>query len=220
LDAAARRTDAPFGVDRWLGALGAWTLRLLGATWRLERSGSDPFSGPGDGPVLGALLHRDFLIAAWAFRDRGLHVGVSRSRDGDRIDAALGRLGYGASARGSSSRGGAAAQRGLIARLREGRSVAVVVDGPRGPAGEPKPGIVQLARHSGRAITPVRFEAAPAWRFGSWDRACLPLPFARVVCRFGEPLAVEGTANDGDSAGDARTRAALAAALGGRGADT
>ena len=27
--------------------------------------------------------------------------------------------------------------------------------------------------------------AAPAVRFGSWDRTVLPLPFARVVCRYG-----------------------------------
>ncbi len=191
LDRPGPAQSPPFGVgERLLGALVAAALRLLGATWRVHVEGPDPFAA-GAVPVLGALLHRDFLVAAWHFRDRGIHVGVSRSRDGARIDAVLARLGYGASARGSSSSGGAAAQRTLLGRLQAGRSVAVVVDGPRGPAGEPKPGIVHLGRRSKVAIQPVTFEARPAWRFGSWDRAALPLPFARIECRYAEPLCVE-----------------------------
>lgn len=180
-------TENPSGARRLLGRVGALALCALGATWRLRMSGPDPFAR-GDVPVLGALLHRDFLMAAWLFRDRGIRVAVSRSRDGDLIDRVLGALGYAAAARGSSSRSGAAAQLALLRSLEAGQSVAVVVDGPRGPAGRPKPGIARLARHTARPITPVAFDARPAWRFGSWDAACLPLPFARVECRFGEPL--------------------------------
>ncbi len=180
---------APSGADRWLGRLVAAALRCLGATWRVHVTGPDPFAS-GRQPVLGALLHRDFLVAAWFYRDRGIHVGVSRSRDGARIDAVLRALGYGGSARGSSTRGGLAAQRALLGRLEAGASVAVVVDGPRGPAGEAKPGVVQLARHAARPIQPVVFESRPAWRFGSWDRTALPLPFARINCRYADPIEV------------------------------
>lgn len=190
MEAPRPPSTGPFGADRWLAALAAAALRVLGATWRLRVEGPDPFV-VGHGAVLGALLHRDFLIAAWAFRDRGIRVGVSRSRDGDRIDAVLSRLGYGASARGSTSRGGAAAQRALLAALERGGDVAVVVDGPRGPAGRPKPGVGWLAAKTGRPITPVRFEAPFALRFGSWDRARLPLPFAKVRCRFGDAVKVD-----------------------------
>lgn len=177
----------PRGTTRLLGRAAAWLLRMLGATWRVRVSGPDPFQA-GATPVLGALLHRDFLVAAWYFRDRGISVGVSASRDGDLIDAALGALGYAEAARGSSSRGGAVAQLSLLRSLQAGRSVAVVVDGPRGPAGRPKPGIARLARRTGRPITPFSCRARFAWRFGSWDAACLPLPFARVECRFGDSL--------------------------------
>ena len=172
---------------RLLAAIAALGLRLLGATWQVRITGHDPFEA-GDHPVLGALLHRDFLVAAWHYRDRGIHVGVSRSRDGDRITAVLRKLGYGEPARGSSSSGGALAQIRLLRVLDANEHVAVVVDGPRGPAGIPKPGIAQLARESGRPITPVTFHASRAIRFGSWDRAQLPLPFARVEVRYGEAL--------------------------------
>jgi len=36
----------------------------------------------------------------------------------------------------------------------------------------------------------VGIAAAPAIRFGSWDKALLPLPFARVHCHYGEALIV------------------------------
>ena len=181
---------------RLLAAIVAAGLRLLGATWRLRITGHDPFAA-GDHPVLGALLHRDFLVAAWHYRDRGIHVGVSRSRDGDRIAAVLRKLGYGEPARGSSSRGGALAQIRLLRVLDAHEHVAVVVDGPRGPAGKPKPGIAQLARESGRPITPVTFHASRAIRFGSWDRAQLPLPFAKVEVRYGEAMVLGGEAERG-----------------------
>lgn len=198
---SATPADAPDprGMTGLVGWLAAGLLRVLGATWRVRTSGPDPFSA-GHTPVLGALLHRDFLIAAWLFRDRGIRVGVSRSRDGELIDRVLGALGYAEAARGSSSRGGAVAQLSLLRSLQAGRSVAVVVDGPRGPAGRPKPGVVRLAQHTRRPITPVSFHARFAWRFGSWDATCLPLPFARVECRYAAPIVVRAHEDDGRGA--------------------
>jgi len=66
--------------------------------------------------------------------------------------------------------------------------VAVLVDGPRGPARRAKTGIISIARLAERPIQPVAFAARPALRLGSWDGSLIPLPFARVVCAFGDPL--------------------------------
>jgi len=115
-------------------------------------------------------------------------VPVSRSRDGDYIAAAMIDLGFAPPPRGSSSRGGASALRAMGRALVGGTTVAALVDGPRGPAGEVKPGVLWLARVSGVPITPVAFAARPVWRFGSWDRTRLPPPFARVLAGFGEPV--------------------------------
>jgi len=202
----------PRGVTKLLGAIGAVLLRALGATWRVRIDGPDPFDEAAEAPVLGALLHRDFLMAAWFFRDRGIRVGISRSRDGDLIDQALAQLGYAEAARGSSSRGGAVAQLGLLRALEAGGSVAVVVDGPRGPAGQPKPGIARLATRTGRPISAVTFRARFAWRFGSWDSACLPLPFARVECLFSAPIHAD---ESGDGEGESRVLHELASRLAG-----
>ncbi|MEN8161517.1 MAG: lysophospholipid acyltransferase family protein [Myxococcota bacterium] len=171
-----------------LGRLVAWLLRALGATWRVHVEGPDPFGDTG--PLVLGTWHRSLLIAAHCWRDRGLVIPVSRSRDGDRIDGVLQRLGFAESARGSSSRGATAVLRELIRRVRQGEVIGMLPDGPRGPSGVAKPGIVALARVTGARLVPVGIAARPVWRFGSWDRAELPRPFARVHCVYGEPLRV------------------------------
>jgi lysophospholipid acyltransferase (LPLAT)-like uncharacterized protein len=172
----------------------AWALRALGASWRVEFRGDDPFVPPeGESerrPFLAALWHEDVIAAATVFRDTGVQVPVSLSRDGSHITAVMRRLGLGDPPRGSSSRSGSAALRGVVRAVRETGLVAMLVDGPRGPARQPKPGIVAAARLSGEPILPVALEARPCLRFGSWDRTKLPLPFARVVVGYGERLSV------------------------------
>jgi len=174
--------------------LASGLMRLLGASWRAATEGPAPLR-TGDAPRLAAFYHCDILVAAWYYRDRGFSTAVSRSRDGDLIAALLGALGYRAPARGSSSRGGAAALHHLVRMLDSGVTLSLQTDGPRGPARVSKPGIVALARLSGVAITPVAFSARPCLRFRSWDRTLLPLPFARVVCHYGAPIEVPSDAD-------------------------
>jgi lysophospholipid acyltransferase (LPLAT)-like uncharacterized protein len=175
-------------VGALIGALAAWLLRALGATWRVRVLGPELHA---DGEVrLGALWHRDAALGAWFYRDRGIMMPVSQSRDGDIFDAMLLRLGFASSARGSSSRGGLGLLRQMIRGLRSDLTVAVLPDGPRGPARKAKPGVIALAAATGKPIYPVALAGQPTWTTGSWDRIRLPRPFARVVCAYGEPLAV------------------------------
>jgi hypothetical protein len=169
-------------------ALVAAVLRLLGLTWRLRFEGESPLVG--ERPVIGALWHRGLLAAAWAFRSPRVAVPVSLSRDGDLTAAVLARLGFAPSPRGSSSRGAPGLLRAMIRAGRQGLSIGVLSDGPRGPARRAKPGILAVARATGLPIHPVAVSARPCLRLGSWDRALLPLPFAEVVVAYGEPLLV------------------------------
>ena len=203
---------------RVLAAVVAWLLRLIAASWRIEYRGTNPFAeASGAQSVVAVTWHRNLLLGAALFRDSGIHVPVSQSRDGERIAAVMARLGLGAPPRGSSSRGGSAALREMLRLVRSGRHVTLLADGPRGPAGVAKPGVVALARLSGRAIHPLALSAAPSVRFGSWDGSLLPLPFARVICHFGAPFAVEADSArrepDEDSQALGRTLEALTEAL-------
>ncbi len=169
------------------GALAALAIRALGATWRVRVGGSP---GPASRPVVFVGWHHGLLVAAFLLRDRGLWVPVSHSRDGDWAEAVLRRLGYAASPRGSSSRGGSQLLREMIRRVRGGESGGLLPDGPRGPAFAAKPGVIALASASGAPLIPVGIAASPARRLASWDRALLPIPFARVSVCYGVLLEV------------------------------
>lgn len=207
---AARPQNPAVGIRlRLFGWLSAALVRLLGATWRYQVLGRDPRAtesreADSNPAHLAALFHESLLPSAHFFRDRGYSVAVSRSRDGDRIDATLRSLGYGARARGSSSRGGTAALRGLVRLIDSGTTVSVLVDGPRGPARVSKAGIIALARLTDRPIQPVAFSARPAVRLRSWDGSLIPLPFARIVCAFGEPFEVDREADESRELSEAR----------------
>lgn len=196
-------SNARARLDRVLGRIAAAALRLLGATWRLERNGTDPLDV--DALFLGAIWHAGLFCAAHRFRDRSIAIAVSRSRDGDRIDAVLQALGFAPSPRGSSSRGGAAALAGLIRTARAGHSLGLLVDGPKGPARAVKPGVVAAARVTGLPIYPIGIAAKPALRFRSWDQVFLPLPFARVAFEYAAPMDIPREA-ERDDAEQWRTR--------------
>ncbi|MEE9281378.1 MAG: DUF374 domain-containing protein, partial [Myxococcota bacterium] len=114
---------------------------------------------------------------------------ISRSRDGERIATICERIGY-STVRGSSSRSGARALREVVHLLKKNRVVGHVVDGPRGPAGEIKPGLVQIAQRSGAAIVPIYATAAHRWEAPSWDRMQIAYPFSRVLVRYGPAVEV------------------------------
>jgi hypothetical protein len=178
-----------FRLSVWLGGIVfAPFLRLLGATWRIESEGEDPLASPAQ--FLVATWHQGLFCGAYHYRNRLVGIPVSQSRDGDRIEAVLQRLGFGPSPRGSSSRGGRQALQGMIDAWKNGQPLGILCDGPRGPARKCKPGAVAAGRATGMPIRPIGIAGAPAIRFPSWDRAFLPLPFARVVFVYPPPLAI------------------------------
>jgi lysophospholipid acyltransferase (LPLAT)-like uncharacterized protein len=108
----------------------------------------------------------------------------------------LERLGF-STVRGSSRLRGAAALRELLRRLGgRGEPLAVVVDGPLGPAGRAKTGVVYCARISKRPVRAVG--TAASWRLvfpGTWSGIYLPLPFSRVVVAVDRGLEVPESAS-------------------------
>ena len=86
----------------------------------------------------------------------------------------------------------------MIAQLNQSGLAAHVVDGPKGPAGVIKAGVVSLARATGAVVVPVYATSDRAWYFNSWDRFMLPKPFANVNLRFGEMLDLTSGVSDKD----------------------
>jgi lysophospholipid acyltransferase (LPLAT)-like uncharacterized protein len=172
--------------------------QLLFRSCRLRFVGKeheDRFLRAGE-PICFAGFHQGMLYLPFHFRDRDGVVMVSASRDGDLIAHTMARFGL-RSARGSSKRGGAGALQAMIAEVNASRcSAGMIVDGPLGPAGVAKPGVLQLARDTGLPIVPGNWWARPHIEFGSWDRTIVPLPFARMVFAFEPAINVPPDATD------------------------
>lgn len=177
-------------------SLGHWAVRLLAATLALRRDEKHarPFWEQ-RAPVIYAVWHGRVLMLPWLYgRTHQVHVMASRSRDGELVTRFAWRFGF-RSVRGSTTRGGSEALRGLARLLRKGREVAVVPDGPLGPRGVVQPGVIALARMTRAPILPLTFSAHPSWRLASWDEFLVPKPFARALVMFGPPLVVPSDAD-------------------------
>jgi lysophospholipid acyltransferase (LPLAT)-like uncharacterized protein len=182
-----------------LGRLKMWfappLYRLLSASARLAGGGTA--RRPHDRPVIFACLHRDMLPAILHVRAARPTLLVSRSPDGDILIRTLRRHGYDF-VRGSTGKEGGRAVRELLQVLGSGRSVGIAVDGPRGPFGVVRDGVVQLSRLTGVPIVPLSFRGGRHLSLANWDRTVLPLPFARLVVREGEAFVVPAdTPEDG-----------------------
>jgi hypothetical protein len=140
-------------------------------------------------PLIVATWHQMILPGVAYFRDRKAVILVSRSRDGELMARVNLRMGF-RNVRGSSSKGGTEALYELIDAVRKGAQAAIMVDGPRGPAHEPKMGCVLATARTGAPLIPVTCRAKPAIRARSWDRTLIPLPFARIVISLGDPFTV------------------------------
>jgi len=93
--------------------------------------------------------------------------------------------------RGSSQRGGDVGLLGLVRWLERGAEVALTPDGPRGPAERVKPGAVAAAQHANALIIAAGARASSAWWVSSWDRFCIPKPFALVDVAYSAPFGVD-----------------------------
>ncbi len=114
---------------------------------------------------------------------------ISQSRDGDIIARVASLLNF-RPVRGSSSRGGKEALANMIADLAENQMAVHALDGPRGPRGVVKPGLIVMAQSAGVPIVPVYISVDRAWVLNSWDRTLIPKPFSTITVRWDDPIYV------------------------------
>ncbi len=174
-------------------------LRALYATCRFayQAVGLYPASRSSRGPLIYVAWHRDILMLSYPYRNRGIATVISQSRDGEMAARTVRRMGY-CAVRGSSSRGGISALKELTMLLRNGHSVGILADGPRGPAGQTKAGVIYLAYKTGASLIPLAAKASRSITFRSWDRMVLPLPFSGISIMEGEPLILPSDLNRKD----------------------
>lgn len=178
-------------------ALLSAVLRVLSWTLRISYLNRDALFGRWDAgeQVIIAFWHNRLLMMPIAAGGRPICILNSQHRDGEIATRVASRWNVRA-VRGSATRGAVAGFLSLVRAYRDGFSLAVVPDGPRGPCYEAKVGVVQLARVTGAPLIPVSYATDRVKRLRSWDRLMIPLPFARVVIAVGEPLEIPHGADD------------------------
>jgi lysophospholipid acyltransferase (LPLAT)-like uncharacterized protein len=147
-------------------------------------------------PVIFAFWHGDELAILSLHKRYKVAGMVSNSKDGELMVKVLDLLGIKCS-RGSSNQGGVAGLKGLFQLSLEGRIPTIAVDGPRGPYHKAKPGIFALSALMGAEIIPAGIACSHAIVFKkSWNKAYLPLLFAKVLVVWGQPLPAVGRDED------------------------
>jgi len=198
------RTDLAQNV---LAALLAASLRFVNATSRITYE-------PQPSEAIFAEL-APFIVTAWhgqAFMlpfvrppTFAVDVLASRHADGELISRVLVRLGCGV-IRGSGAsdparmheKGAVAGFRAMKAALDQGRTIAMTADFLRNARRKVGPGVIALARMSGRPIMPVAFVSSRRREIGSsWDRTTISLPFGHAACFIGDPVLVPADADEG-----------------------
>jgi len=182
----------------WLATRCGWLLILaLGHLTRLRFVGRKHFEWLRNNkkPFIYCIWHGKILIPIFVHRYENVHALVSLHADGEMIAQTLHRLGC-PTIRGSSTRGAQRAAVEMIRALRQGTVCAIMPDGPKGPRHVFKAGAMTIAQKSGAYLLPMTFACSRAFRFKSWDRFCLPLPFSKSVAIYGEPLSVPADLKD------------------------
>lgn len=181
--------------------------RLISWSWKIQLVEPEKLKEnfKSNTPFIFAHFHGDEAALLYLVKTYKLSTMISTSKDGEMMNVVYKLLG-GKTSRGSSTRGGASALKGLIALVKKGSSCNIAVDGPRGPIYEVKPGVFELSRLLKAEVFASGVYCQSAWRFPrSWNQAYFPKPFAKIVIVWVGPFGPFLKADDPRSAELAKT---------------
>ena len=123
-----------------------------------------------------------------------IKVLISKHRDGDIIAQLISNLGFEA-IRGSThktnkikNKGGLLSARKMIKSLKNGISIGISPDGPKGPRHKVSEGILSISRLSKSVILPVGIGFKKKWVLNTWDKFIIPKPFNEITVIWGDPI--------------------------------
>ena len=129
--------------------------------------------------------------------EKPLAMLQSPHSDGKLIARAINRLGF-QTVWGSTNRNAVGGILGLVRKAKEGVSIGITPDGPRGPALVCSSGAIAVAKVSGLPIVPIAWSTSKFWRLNNWDKSLLPKPFSKGIWVWGKPMNVPKDASKSD----------------------
>jgi lysophospholipid acyltransferase (LPLAT)-like uncharacterized protein len=211
------RPGVRIGIGRYL--IGPY-MRLLRATSRVVTDPPDFWQQVLDNwPVIGISWHGQSNLAYIVIPEKQrLALLISMHPDGQMMGAMARSLGYqtidgsGASARQGTGTGGLAAFRAMLKTLKSGTSIFATADIPPEPGRTISPGMLAVARKSGRPIFAIATASSRRKVLERvWDKMQLNFPFSTVSYAMEGPFYL--TSEKTDEAYAAELRASLDSVL-------
>jgi lysophospholipid acyltransferase (LPLAT)-like uncharacterized protein len=137
-----------------------------------------------------AFWHGTMLLPWFLHRNDGFAALTSKSKDGDLLAKQLKHWKYKV-VRGSSSKGGDVALGVMVDLAKNGYSVSITPDGPRGPGYKFKAGAVITAKKSGIPLVLVGIGIKSKKKLKSWDKFQIPNPFSNVKVIYSDPFYID-----------------------------
>ena len=166
-------------------------MRLLWFTYRKKYHYIDE---PIDEQCMAITWHGELLIAPQVYRalrkKQLTSAIIAQHHDGELIARTLAKLKI-LPLRGSSRRGAKSVLIHAIKVLKEGYSVMITPDGPKGPRYSMSDGAVALALRSKLPLMVVNYKPKKYWQLGSWDKFLIPKPFTSLDI-YHQVLHIEG----------------------------
>jgi lysophospholipid acyltransferase (LPLAT)-like uncharacterized protein len=151
--------------------------------WFTYRKKYHFISEPIEKQCIAVTWHSELLIAPQVYRKlrkkQKTAAIIAQHHDGEIIARTLNFLKI-LPLRGSSRRGAKAVLIAAIKALKEGYSVMITPDGPKGPRYNMSDGAVALALRSNLPLMVVNYQANSFWQLNSWDKFVIPKPFTTL----------------------------------------
>lgn len=156
--------------------------KSLWFTWRVRIQVNKDFEKAiqSRSPFILAHWHGDEIALLQLFSKFKIATIVSTSKDGEMMNTLIHLMG-GKTSRGSSTRGGVGALKGLVKLVRSGWNCSFAVDGPKGPIYQVKPGVFEISKILHLPIYVIGTASSKRVDFPkSWNKTYLPKFFSKI----------------------------------------
>jgi lysophospholipid acyltransferase (LPLAT)-like uncharacterized protein len=170
---------------RWVGVIiiPAFVFFVMRFLWLTYRKNYHFIDEPIEGQCIAVTWHGELLVSPQVYRElrktQKTSAIISQHFNGELIAKVLGLFDI-LGLRGSSKRGAKSVLINAIKAIKEGRTIMITPDGPRGPRYSMSDGAVALALRSNLPIMIVNYIPSAYWQLGSWDKFLIPKPFSKL----------------------------------------
>jgi len=168
--------------------LGALLIRVLSFTNKKVIHSSFELNNE---PVIIASWHGELLMVPCVYKHfvkkPKVKILISEHFDGHLIAKTV-RYFQLDTVRGSTTRGGAKALIQLLKALKDGYTLGITPDGPKGPRHSISDGIIVLAQKTAKKVILISVKPSSYWQLKSWDKFIIPKPFGTIEYFISEPL--------------------------------